>query len=291
MRQRSPLPRIALGLLLAWAALLLLTGFGNPFVDKAAQGLRDLRHGDFAEAEQKLSAAAADDPDNAELQYNLGNALYNQGKFQEAIESYVRGSYSRDSKVEQQALYNIGNSYFQLGDYQSAIQSYESSLTIDPEDQDAKYNLELARKKLFDQQQQQQDQQQQQEQQDQQDNKQCPNPQQGQGDQQQDGEQQQDQQGEQQDGQQDEQQQQDEQGQQEQQQQGAQTDQPKDGDKQQQMQQQQAGKAQSEEPTIFLSQEQADQLLKSLGQQEVDVRREMLRRWVTGRQVQTDEDW
>jgi len=69
----------------------------------------------------------------------------------------------------------MGNCYFRNNDLPKAIDSYKRALELDPDDRDAKYNLEVARQKLKDlankqqqpgndQQQQQQPQQQQQQQ-------------------------------------------------------------------------------------------------------------------------------
>ncbi|MEJ5167477.1 MAG: tetratricopeptide repeat protein, partial [Thermoanaerobaculia bacterium] len=60
------------------------------------------------------------------------------------------------------AYYNIGNCYFQKEDFLNAIEFYKKALDLDPNDEDAKINLELARKKLKDQAKKQQQQQQQQ---------------------------------------------------------------------------------------------------------------------------------
>lgn len=42
------------------------------------------------------------------------------------------------------ALYNLGNARFAGGDLQGAVEAYQETLRLDPDHQDAKYNLELA---------------------------------------------------------------------------------------------------------------------------------------------------
>ena len=71
--------------------------------------------------------------------FELGNFYYRQGKFDLAKRSYQK------SKKER-AIYNAGNSAFQTGEFDLAIDYYEKFLKIKPEDNDAKYNLELAKK-------------------------------------------------------------------------------------------------------------------------------------------------
>jgi hypothetical protein len=50
--------------------------------------------------------------------------------------------------MDGKAYYNIGNAYFKQDKLQESIQSYIKALDINPDDRDAKYNLELARAKL-----------------------------------------------------------------------------------------------------------------------------------------------
>lgn len=136
---------------------------------------------------------------NAELAYKAGN-------FEEAVENY---SYLIDSLhiVDEQAILNFGHAYYQLGEkdlaqsqYQKLVLSndpelksiayqqlgvlsndpkmlekalsyFKESIKSDPSNQDARYNFELVKKKLKDQQQQNQDQQQDQENKEDQENK------------------------------------------------------------------------------------------------------------------------
>ena len=52
-------------------------------------------------------------------------------------------------------LYNAGNSLYQANKYQEAINAYKQSLRLNPNDEDTRYNLQMARAKLAQQQQQQ----------------------------------------------------------------------------------------------------------------------------------------
>jgi tetratricopeptide repeat protein/SH3 domain-containing protein len=92
-----------------------------------------------------LSRAFATTP--AEL-FQGGNSAYEQGKFQEAAEAYERvlGYGVADPRV----LYNLANAYFKLGKLGPAILNYERALRLDPSDQDARDNLELARGQIRD---------------------------------------------------------------------------------------------------------------------------------------------
>ena len=66
----------------------------------------------------------------------MGLAHTDQGKYDEAIESYKK---SLQIKADQYGVYNnMGNAYVEQGKYEEAIESYKKSLQIKP-DQDEAY--------------------------------------------------------------------------------------------------------------------------------------------------------
>ena len=80
--------------------------------------------------------------------WNAGNALYSEGKWQQAREAY---SAIESTTLESAALYyNIANTYFKENNISRAILYYERALKLDPSYKDAKYNLEIARERTQD---------------------------------------------------------------------------------------------------------------------------------------------
>lgn len=124
---------------------------------------------------QKYTRAQALLPNNPLLSYNTGNVYFRQKDYDKAIEAYGKAAQAPDKALAEAAYFNAGNAQFAKEDYLQAIEMYKQALQLDPEDRDAKANLELARRKLKeqskpqkqDQQQQGQQQEQQQQQQDQ----------------------------------------------------------------------------------------------------------------------------
>jgi tetratricopeptide (TPR) repeat protein len=107
--------------------------------------------------------------------FNLGDAFYKQKNYADAAKIFQSIIDSdAPSSLKANSFHNLGNCYLQQQKYQESIDSYKKSLKLKPADNDTKYNLEYAKKKLIQQQQQQQQQnqekQQQQQQQQQQDN-------------------------------------------------------------------------------------------------------------------------
>lgn len=71
-----------------------------------------------------------------------GNELYSQGKYEEALASYQM---IENQGMESEALYyNMANCHFKLNQLGASILYYEKALKIDPDDEDALFNLQMA---------------------------------------------------------------------------------------------------------------------------------------------------
>ncbi len=125
----------------------------------------------FDEALVKYREAQIERPEAPEVPYNIASTLYRQNAFEDAAQTYSGVLTTESAELEAHAHYNTGNALFRQQDFPGAIESYKRTLEINPDDADAKFNLELARKMIKEQMQpQQQDQQQQQQQQQQDEN-------------------------------------------------------------------------------------------------------------------------
>ncbi len=110
----------------------------------------------YADAEVEYRKSLEKDKDLMEGSYNLGNAVHKQQRFDEAIQNYHQAiGKTTDKNVQSKLYYNMGNSYFEGQQYRESINAYKRSLKLNPNDDDAKYNLAYAYKKLKEQQQQQ----------------------------------------------------------------------------------------------------------------------------------------
>ena len=120
--------------------------------------------GNFIDAEINYKKALEKNSDLLEAQFNLGDALVKQERFDEALESFEKVCAStEDLNLKANALHNKGNVLLSQQDLEGAIESYKDALRINPKDNETRYNYTYV-KKLLDEQQQQQQQNQDQEQ-------------------------------------------------------------------------------------------------------------------------------
>ena len=127
--------------------------------------------GDYATALQSYQDARERATESGEPHYNSANALYRMDEYEEALQSYDESIRHSEGDLRSRGFFNRGNTAFQQQQYAQAVEAYKEVLRMDPHDQDAKHNLELAlsRTPPQDQQQQEEQQDEQQEQEEEQD--------------------------------------------------------------------------------------------------------------------------
>lgn len=120
----------------------------------------DLFHkNDFEKAEVEYRKALEAKDDSYAAAFNLGDALYKQKKYEEALEQFEKLAVDEKDKERLGELYhNIGNTFLAMNKPEESIAAYKQSLLNRPTSQETKYNLEFARQQLQQQQQQQQNQ-------------------------------------------------------------------------------------------------------------------------------------
>jgi tetratricopeptide (TPR) repeat protein len=134
------------------------------------KGNKLYKKSEFAGSEGMYRRAQAQDKSTYDSGFNLGDALYKQGRFSEAANEFNRVSSGseEDSLKQAQSFYNLGNSLLKDQKFEESIRAYINSLKLNPDNIQAKYNLAYAQDQLKKEEEQQKQQQQQQQQQDQQ---------------------------------------------------------------------------------------------------------------------------
>jgi Ca-activated chloride channel homolog len=99
----------------------------------------------FSDSEVKFKKGLERDPKLFEGHFNLGDAYYKQGRYDEAIQAYKNSLQFTDNKSEQSQVYhNIGNSLLKTQKLQDCVGAYKNALKLNPKDNDTKYNLSYA---------------------------------------------------------------------------------------------------------------------------------------------------
>ncbi|MBU1076071.1 MAG: tetratricopeptide repeat protein [Spirochaetes bacterium] len=125
-----------------------LTEVYGAFAFKNNKGNKLYKKEKYKDALKKYMDAQIDEPESPILHYNMGNTYYKQKQYDKAVDEFTKSLTSNDKQVRAKAYYNLGNTHFQGRDYLKAIEYYKKTLEIDPTDEDAKYNIEISRKRL-----------------------------------------------------------------------------------------------------------------------------------------------
>jgi Ca-activated chloride channel homolog len=107
------------------------------------------RDSKFAEAEKAYQQGDMDNPKDLRYRYNRGCAAF-QNKDYKAAESAFTSVLRRakDKDIVSRSAFNLGNTAFVQNDFASATEFYKQAVIFDPQNTNAKYNLELSIKKL-----------------------------------------------------------------------------------------------------------------------------------------------
>lgn len=78
------------------------------------------------------------------------NQLYQQGKYQEALTKFEAIAQQNSKQISAELYFNIANCYYQTHQVAPAIFNYEKALLVNPDFENAKTNLEFAKKLRLD---------------------------------------------------------------------------------------------------------------------------------------------
>ncbi|MFA8343234.1 MAG: tetratricopeptide repeat protein [Rhodothermaceae bacterium] len=99
----------------------------------------------FPEAEVNFKKALDKKLENVEGHFNLGDALYKQDRFEEAIKSYQNAlALSKSDLTKSGIFHNIGNSLLKSKKLKESVEAYKNALKLNPGDYETKYNLSYA---------------------------------------------------------------------------------------------------------------------------------------------------
>lgn len=139
----------------ALSIVLTVVLFGFRLWGQEPGGNRAYRDGDYSKAVERYRAALIRSASTPRLEYNLGTALLQVGAGQEALLMLESSLRAQSPELRARAFYNLGV-VLSHGDSPSAesmrtaVEAYRRSLLLDPRNEDARWNIELAMRRLQD---------------------------------------------------------------------------------------------------------------------------------------------
>jgi tetratricopeptide (TPR) repeat protein len=112
------------------------------------EGRAQYSRGSHPQALSAFERAAGIRPKDPVARFNMADALYKNGRYDEAAALFGALGGDARSTVTAPSRFNLGNSLYQKQDYAGAIRSYRDALRLAPGDADARRNLELALRAL-----------------------------------------------------------------------------------------------------------------------------------------------
>jgi Ca-activated chloride channel homolog len=122
---------------------------------------KSMRKGQYPVAVKQYQEALEKEPMEAALLYNKGVAAYRAKEYEEAEKAFEESKKSRDLKIQEKAYYNLGNTRFRAGElteqnnreatirkWETALESYQGAMALNQENQDARFNHDLVKKRL-----------------------------------------------------------------------------------------------------------------------------------------------
>ena len=104
---------------------------------------------DFVQAEADYRRAISKSGENTAAPYNLGRAYYNRESFAEAFSRFKEaGEKAMEKPTKHKAFHNMGNVFMKNKEYQKAVEAYKQALRSNPNDDETRYNLALAKEML-----------------------------------------------------------------------------------------------------------------------------------------------
>lgn len=111
------------------------------------KGNRFFKDSVYVDAEINYRKALDANPKSTIAMFNLGNALLEENKLQEAMKQFANAAQlEKDKGRKAQMFHNMGVIFHSQKEYTKAIEAYKESLRNNPKDDETRYNLALAQK-------------------------------------------------------------------------------------------------------------------------------------------------
>ena len=113
-------------------------------------GNKEYKKKNYSGAEEAYLRAIGKNPASLEAVFNMGNIMYRQERYDEALQSAARivADTTISAVNRAAAFYNAGNALFKQRKLEESLEAYKNSLRLIPDDMDAKFNYAYVKKLL-----------------------------------------------------------------------------------------------------------------------------------------------
>ena len=112
------------------------------------KGLKEYNNNNFQEAREYNESVIEKKSDDLAAHFGLGVAAYRQGDMQSAMEAFDEIIRNNTPKLKAESYYNMGNILYEQQMTEESMRLYKKALMINPNDSDAKFNYEMLKYQL-----------------------------------------------------------------------------------------------------------------------------------------------
>ncbi|MBM4053844.1 MAG: tetratricopeptide repeat protein [Planctomycetes bacterium] len=108
----------------------LFLGWIDPFADQVRQGNELYNNGKYDEALDKYLNAQITSPDVPQVFFNVADTQYKRGKYDEALKSFEKSMKTGNPELQAKSSFNIGNTLYKQGKLSEALEWYKKTVDI-----------------------------------------------------------------------------------------------------------------------------------------------------------------
>ena len=112
------------------------------------KGLKEYNNNNFQEAREYYESVIEKKSDDHAAYFGLGVSAYRQGDMKSAMEAFDEIIRNNNPELKAESYYNMGNILYEQQMTEESMTLYKKALMINPNDSDAKFNYEMLKYQL-----------------------------------------------------------------------------------------------------------------------------------------------